>query len=190
MSQKPKRPQSMMQVAAKFAYPAYLAGLTVLGGDVMPDAMSELYKAFKAEDLLDAVPPATAVVQCVALAGCTKFLVQNSYDKELGILGKYWNPTITTEKFVVAAERRENLLIQQRLLHGGAVVAVGVGLTAAPAALGVAAVCGAVATVAGFREHSLKKELREAAKIIVNGPTVYNPVLITALQRHSPKYRL
>ena len=160
MSQQSPQNQQLSQVASKFFVPAILSG--IVGCGVVSADFA------KSPNLTEKAAGGGLVALCAAIAGSIKKHEQFCLDKKLPIISwdrnnERWKTNITVENFAVAAERRENLLIQQRLLHGGAVVSLVVGATMAQPVLGAVVVLSVLGTVAGFREHSLKKELTKAA---------------------------
>jgi hypothetical protein len=184
ISQQSLENQQLSQVASNLVVPAILSGMVVMGVASVDFA--------KPPNSIEKASGVALVILCATIAGSIKKHEQFCLDEKLPIISwdennKQWNTTITVENFAVAAERRENLLNQQRLLHGGAVVSLVVGVTMAQPVLGAAAVLSVLGGVAGRRQYDLNKELTKAARHIPevlpgDGISGENPCGLTHVQ--------
>ncbi len=173
-----KQIEKLQQGASQFLWPAFAAGLVVLGG-------YGSHQIAKAKDPVGVAANSTALLLVAAFAGYTKGVNQSCQDKKLGILDKDGDINITNKNFVVAAERHEGLDNQTKIL---ATVGTGLCVSAfvqgvAPAAFGAGVVLLSMSAATITRRTELLPPLQDAAREIRQDRIDLNdPATIKALK--------
>jgi hypothetical protein len=170
MSQQSLENQQLSQVASKFAFPAALTGMMILGGWALHDGI-------RTEDRLKKNLSMVAFIGTAVFAGYTKMIAQSERNKKLGI----WNTNITPQKFSIAAERHRELCNQATVeivvtasMVASTPISMAVALTTiTPPILAAGLVLSAVGLATERRKKSLNKELTEAARRIQEVPPGY-----------------
>lgn len=176
--------KKLQNSASRLAWPAFAAGLVVLGG-------YGSHQIAKAKDPVGVAANSTALLLVTAFAGYTKGVNQSRRDQELGILDKDRDINITNKNFVVAAERHEGLDNQTTILanagcssifSAAVIISVGAPAAAAAAAFGAGVVLLSMGRATLIRETELLPQLQDAAREIrQDGSGLNNPAIRKAV---------
>lgn len=168
--------KTLQKAASHLAWPVIATAAVVLGGVT-------LNNAFQVKEPVGAVANLALAAVITGLTDPTKKMNQLRRDKELGIIGEDGDTTITTQNFVVAAARHEDLDRQTKIL---ATVSTGLCVlvpVVPPAAFGAGAVLLSMGVATITRETELLTPLQDAARQIKqDGSGLNNQAIKKALE--------
>ena len=161
--------KKLQNSASRLAWPAFAAGLVVLGG-------YGSHQIAKAKDPVGVAANSTALLLVTAFAAYAKGVNQLRRDQELGIRYENRFQMINEDNFVPAKKRYEDLDRQSTALtFAPGVVIATAAFAPVAAALGCSAVLGGIGLAVRSRKKNLAYHMEYAARDIVRQPRSSNP---------------